>query len=69
MFVEFDKPAMRPLTMTAFTGFDYKYVKVPNNHHILINNHYYVSCKSYNRMVLIRPSKNQIPIYSTGLID
>ena len=27
MFIEFDKPAMRPLSMSPFTCFDYKYVK------------------------------------------
>lgn len=63
MFIEFDKPAMRPLTMSPFTCFDYKYVKVPNNYHILIDNHYYsVPYKYYNRMVLVRTSKNQIII-------
>lgn len=30
IFIEFDKPAMRPLSMSPFTCFDYKYVKVPN---------------------------------------
>lgn len=54
---------MRPLSMSPFTCFDYKYVKVPNNYHILIDNHYYsVPYKYYNHMVLVRTSKNQIII-------
>ena len=63
MFIEYDKPAMRPLTMPPFTCYDYKYCKVPNNYHISIDDHYYsVPYTYYSCTVLVRTSPNEIII-------
>lgn len=53
-FLRYDKPQMKPLAGDSFTLCDYKYfAHVPNNYHLLYDDHYYSVLYTYNNQPAI----------------
>ena len=63
-FIRYDKPQMKPLAGESFRLCDYKYFeRVPNNYHLLYDNHYYsVLYTYYNQPAIIKATLAEIRI-------
>ena len=55
-FLRYDKPQMKPLAGESFSLCDYKYfARVPNNYHLLYDDHYYsVLYTYYNQPAILK---------------
>lgn len=63
MFLKFDKPVLRSLPANEYTVYDYKVVKVPNNYHVAVDDHYYsVPYVYYKQSVIVRSSYKEVII-------
>lgn len=63
-FLRYDKPQMKPLAGDTFTLCDYKYfAHVPNNYHLLYDDHYYsVLYTHYNQHAILKATVGEIRI-------
>ena len=63
-FLRYDKPQMRPLAGGSFSLCEYKYVAhIPNNCHLLYDNHYYsVLYTYYNQPAILKATMTEIQI-------
>ncbi len=63
-FIRYDKPQMKPLAGESFRLCEYKYFeRVPNNYHLLYDNHYYsVLYTYYNQPAIIKATLAEIRI-------
>ena len=63
-FIRYDKPQMKPLAGESFRLCDYKYFeRVPNNYHLLYDNHYYsVLYTYYNQPAIIKATLSEIRV-------
>ena len=63
-FLRYDKPQMKPLAGESFMLCDYKYfTRVPNNYHLLYDDHYYsVLYTYYNQPAIIKATIAEIRI-------
>lgn len=63
-FLRYDKPQMKPLAGESFVLCDYKYfARVPNNYHLLYDDHYYsVLYTYYNQPAILKATMAEIRI-------
>lgn len=63
-FLRYDKPQMKPLAGESFMLCDYKYFsRVPNNYHLLYDDHYYsVLYTYYNQPAILKATMGEIRI-------
>ena len=63
-FLRYDKPQMKPLAGESFLLCDYKYfARVPNNYHLLYDDHYYsVLYTYYNQPAILKATMAEIRI-------
>ena len=63
-FLRYDKPQMKPLVSETFLLCDYKYfARVPNNYHLLYDDHYYsVLYTYYNQPAILKATMAEIRI-------
>ena len=63
-FLRYDKPQMKPLAGESFSLCDYKYFDhVPNNYHLLYDDHYYsVLYTYYNQPAILKATMGEIRI-------
>lgn len=63
-FLRYDKPQMKPLACESFTLCDYKcFEHVPNNYHLLYDDHYYsVLYTYYNQPAILKATIGEIRI-------
>lgn len=63
-FLRYDKPQMRPLAGGSFTLCEYKYfARVPNNYHLLFDDHYYsVLYTYYGQPAILKATMAEIRI-------
>ncbi len=63
-FLRYDKPQMKPLAGESFMLCDYKYfARVPNNYHLLFDDHYYsVLYTYYNQPAILKATMAEIRI-------
>ena len=63
-FLRYDKPQMKPLAGESFVLCDYKYfARVPNNYHLLYDDHYYsVLYTYYNQSAILKATMAEIRI-------
>jgi transposase len=63
-FLRYDKPQMKPLAGESFSLCDYKYfAHVPNNYHLLYDDHYYsVLYTYYNQPAILKATMSEIRI-------
>lgn len=64
MFEMYDKPQMKPLSDGYFSQCDYiAFARVPNNYHLLYDNHYYsVNYTYYDKPVILKATMSTITI-------
>lgn len=63
-FLRYDKPQMKPLAGESFSLCDYKYfARVPNNYHLLYDDHYYsVLYTYYNQPAILKATMAEVRI-------
>ena len=63
-FLRYDKPQMKPLAGETFTLCDYRYfAHIPNNYHLLYDDHYYsVLYTYYNQPAILKATLGEIRI-------
>lgn len=63
-FLRYDKPQMKPLAGESFSLCDYKYfARVPNNYHLLYDDHYYsVLYTYYNQPAILKATMAEVLI-------
>lgn len=67
LFMELDRPALKPLPLRRFEPFDYKSGKLNINYHVVVEKHYYSApCDLIGKKVEVRWTSTTVEIFHNG---